>query len=631
MDKAQRLILDNIELAHKLATTETTDDAIFTAAELTSQYTRLADRAKQVGNMAEFETAMDKAIDVSLKSAKNLTEAGRTVQAASTISRLSPDGIIRFVNKTIRKVGGKEVELSNELYYKIIQQAEDITNTFDPKQRALKSFQLLDDIYSLAPSSVKEKVYETLNVPRSIMATADLSAGFRQGIFYATRHPFKFVKAFGEQLKYFFSENAYKNFKADVVISENYDLYLKYKLPLTDIQHGLSSREEKFMSTWAERLPIFGRVVKASSRAYSGLLNRLRINIFDDFIEKGKLFNITDEKFYRDAAEFAGSATGRGGLGTLENAAIALNSVLFSPRLMASRLKLLNPVYYYNLDPIVRKEALKSLFAFAGTTTTILGLADLMPGVEVGKNPNSADFGKIKIGKTRIDLMGGFQQYIRMASQIITGKYVSSVTGKELTLGEGYKPLTRLDIVLRQLQAKEAPVASFITDIMQGQDYAGKPLKWKTEIINRLTPMVAQDIVDLAKTDPKLIPLGVLGIIGMGLQTYTLPSWEEANTYEKYLKLKETESQERDRILQEIKIKDKGTYTLILKYLTWDVLDLSARERGFSTLEVKDRTRATEILKHIKEQKNRQETYDKLKEAGIITEEVDLQIRQLLK
>jgi hypothetical protein len=29
-----------------------------------------------------------------------------------------------------------------------------------------------------------------------------------------------------------------------------------------------------------------------------------------------------------------------------------------------------------------------------------------------------------------------------------------------------------------------------------------------------------QDIIDLAKTDPDLLPLGVLGIFGTGMQTY---------------------------------------------------------------------------------------------------------------
>ena len=46
---------------------------------------------------------------------------------------------------------------------------------------------------------------EVLNVPRAIMASTDLSFGFRQGLFVATRHPIIFLKGASQQFKYFFS------------------------------------------------------------------------------------------------------------------------------------------------------------------------------------------------------------------------------------------------------------------------------------------------------------------------------------------------------------------------------------------------------------------------------------------
>jgi hypothetical protein len=87
-------------------------------------------------------------------------------------------------------------------------------------------------------------------------------------------------------------------------------------------------------------------------------------------------------------------------------------------------------------------------------------------------------------------------------------------------LGEGYKPLTRWDIFLRQLESKEAPVASFVTDILKQQDYAGKPISIPKEIASRLYPMAIGDIVDIAKDNPDIIPISALGIFGVGLQTY---------------------------------------------------------------------------------------------------------------
>jgi len=149
------------------------------------------------------------------------------------------------------------------------------------------------------------------------------------------------------------------------------------------------------------------------------------------------------------------------------------------------------------------------------------------PG-KVGSDWRSADFGKVKVGRTRIDIMGGFQQYIRMAGQLYTGEYVSSTTGKVLTLGEGYKPLTRLDILYRQIESKEAPVLSFITQMLKQQSPLGEKLSIPKEIADRLTPMVLQDMYEIAKTNPELLPLSALGIFGVGVQTYgsTKPSIE---------------------------------------------------------------------------------------------------------
>jgi hypothetical protein len=199
-----------------------------------------------------------------------------------------------------------------------------------------------------------------------------------------------------------------------------------------------------------------------------------------------------------------------------------LNSVFFSPRLIASRLTLLNPVYYAKLSPFVRKEALKSLLSFAGFAATALGLLAL-GGAEVGIDPRSSDFLKAKIRNTRIDFLGGFQQYMRMIGQLISGKYVSSTTGRIITLGEGYKPITRLQIIERQIKGKLSPAASFIVTLLEGQDWAGKKIKVTDEIKNRMTPMVLQDLNDLLQEDPDLLPIGALGIFGVGVQTYGSP------------------------------------------------------------------------------------------------------------
>ncbi len=365
-----------------------------------------------------------------------------------------------------------------------------------------------------------EGIAEVLNVPRALMASFDMSAPLRQGVFLIGR-PKQWMPAFRDMFKYFFSEKSYQGLMSDIQKRPTYSLIRESRLPLTDIGATLAGREEKFMSNLAEKIPLVGKVVKASNRAYTGFLNKLRVDVFDDLVNTAQKQGIKVEgKVLGDIAKFVGSATGRGDLGILNNAAVALNSVFFSPRLMASRLNLLNPVYYTKLDPFVRKEALKSLFTFSGTASSILGLAKL-GGADIGVDSRSADFGKIKIGNTRYDILGGFQQYLRIAGQLITGEHISSTTGVKTTLGEGYKPLTRFDIALRFLETKEAPVASFATALLKGQSALGQKLEVGKEVGQRFVPMVIQDMYDLVKERGlEGVGMSIPAIFGVGVQTY---------------------------------------------------------------------------------------------------------------
>lgn len=398
-----------------------------------------------------------------------------------------------------------------------------------PNESELKLLQtvygkdLITDILAKRPliQKLTENLIEVGNLPRSLMATADLSAPLRQGIFLAPSHPIIFGKDFGSMFKQFASQGGFDSAQAEISNRATHRLMQENRLALTDMGLGFSNREEAFMSHFAERIPLFGKLAKASNRAYTGFLNKLRADIFDDFVRNGiKSGSIKDPKFLRDAAKFINSATGRGDLGKLSRYGPALNATFFAPKLIKSRLDLLNPLFYAKLQPAVRKEALKSLLAFSSTALSVLGLAKLN-GAEVSGDPTNADFGKIKVGNTRYDILGGFQQYIRLGAQLITGKVTSSTTGKKITLGEGYKPLTRSDVLARFVGAKENPLLSFVSGLFSGKDSLGKDIDIPTEIISRNIPLVIQDIYDLyQERGPAGIAMGIPAIFGTGVQTY---------------------------------------------------------------------------------------------------------------
>ena len=362
---------------------------------------------------------------------------------------------------------------------------------------------------------VKEAGIMAVNFPKAIKASYDLSAPLRQGIFMIRRYK-QWMPAFKDMFKYFGGEKAYHEGMLSIRRHQNYKLAKDNGLVLTDLG-SITSREEAFMSSWAEKLPGVG----ASSRAYTGFLNDLRFSVFGQFVKTGKRLGLLDDpKYLKCATKYINHATGRGHLLGFEGAATELNTVFFSPRLVMSRLQLINPVFYIRLEKNVRKEALKDLAGFASLGLMVVGLAKLA-GADVEVDPRSADFAKIRVGNKRNDIFGGFQQPIRTMAQMITGEIKSSTTGEILTLGEGYRPTTRLGVATKFLQYKLSPASSFGVALLTNQATMGGRLDIPTEVGRLFAPMVAEDMVEVYNEGGlKDLPLATPAFFGVGLQTY---------------------------------------------------------------------------------------------------------------
>jgi hypothetical protein len=375
----------------------------------------------------------------------------------------------------------------------------------------------VERIGNLADLQKTSKVAEALNLTRGLMASFDFSAPLRQGI--GLVHKKQWWQSWDDMFKSFGSENAFRAVQQEIadkplfrprvgpdnkqLPSFAHDAGLK----LTDLT-DLSNREEAIMSTWAEKIPGIGRGVRMSNRAYTGFLNKLRADTFEDLIQKGKVFGADGEAnlpLAREIAEFVNTATGRGNLGKLESSAVALNSTFFSPRLIASRLKMLDPRYYINSDPMVRKEALKSLFAIASAGTLVSQLGK-MAGAKVESDPTSSDFGKPRFGNVRLDPYGGFQQYIVLANRLAQGRTKSSTTGNSYSLdGSQFGRPTRMDTAYRFGESKLHPAWSFVNGFLKGKDYTGQPFNLSEEAVSRFVPIFLQDLKSLSNENPELL------------------------------------------------------------------------------------------------------------------------------
>lgn len=366
---------------------------------------------------------------------------------------------------------------------------------------------------------------DILNAPRTIMASFDISAPGRQGIFLVGRK--QFYTSIPDMFKAMPSKEAFKSVMDTIKRDPNYKYMIRGDVEFTGMDHNPSAREERFQSNIADKIP----GVSHSERAYVAYLNKLRADVFSHLIDKGEELGIDwdkNGKALKDLGKYINTATGRGSVGQFQQAANILNGLFFSPRLMASRLRLLNPMFYYRLHPFVRREALTDLFKFAGVATTVLTLA-AAGGASVELDPRSTDWAKMKIHNTRLEITGGFQPYLRLFAQLATGQKKTQ-SGKIAELGEGQTP-SGLETAATFLVGKENPVASFATDLLRTsrtdlthgklKDVVGQKHSIPASVASRFIPLIIQDVTDAMQSDgPKGIALAAPSLVGVGVQTY---------------------------------------------------------------------------------------------------------------
>ena len=371
---------------------------------------------------------------------------------------------------------------------------------------------------------------EVAGLPKSIMASFDLSGTLRQGGILGSRFPKEAANAFKEQLKYFGSEDAFKKGMAEIVAAPNFQEKLDAGLAVTGTD-VLDKSEEQYVSNLAEKIPGFGKGVAASDRAYTGFLTKLRSDVYDKVTQAAEASGAPmSEADKASLAKFINTASGRGDLGKyLEQHSQTLSTALFSPRLWKSRLDMLNPVYYAKLSGPAQKLALQTAGTFASEAGAVLGLASMIPGVTVETDPRSSDFGKIKWHNTRYDILGGLQQNIVFAYREITGETKSSQTGTITKFGSKFGGPTRLSAASDMIQNKENPLLSAASQILRGKDRGGNPVNPFTTVAQLAVPLPfsgifqnAQDIgsaknpADLAKGALMAAP----DFIGVSAQTY---------------------------------------------------------------------------------------------------------------
>lgn len=368
------------------------------------------------------------------------------------------------------------------------------------------------------PTTFYGAVSNVAGLAKSLKATLDNSVIGRQGLKVMFTEPATWlrnsIKSFQDIVRTFGGKAVMDEVKADVLSRENAlnGLYKKEKL-------AVGVTEEAFPTSLPEKIPILGRIFKASETAFQAFQYRTRADIFDKYVEIAQKSGGDIEGIGR----IANSLTGRGNLGNYEPALKAVNNLFFSPRLLKSNIDALTAhLLDRNMSPFARRKAALNTLKIVSGIAGILTVANAVKPGSVEKDPRSSDFGKIRVGDTRFDVTGGLSALVTLASRLGTMSSKSSVTGNVTELNAGkFGSQTGTDVVYSFLENKLSPAASVVKDILKGQDFAGNPITSQGEAANLLVPLPIMTYLELKNNPNSANVLASMISDGLGFSTNT--------------------------------------------------------------------------------------------------------------
>ena len=397
------------------------------------------------------------------------------------------------------------------------------------------------------------------NLPRSMVASLDLSATLRQGAILAPGNFPQWRASVAAELKAMRSEVYAVKAWDDIYLHPNFERLTNAGLSLTErgAVAPLLAREEAFMSRWASRIP----GIRASERAYVTMLNKLRFDTANKMLTALETKGLSESEAARHlegVADFINWTTGRGPAlpgGKMGGGAQAvLNGLMFSPRFMTSRFATLSlPITAYR-NPAIRVKLATDLVAWVGVTSMVVALAK-MSGADVEVNPLSGQWGLIRIGRTRYDPWAGMRPVGRLIAGLMWGQGKSSLgkiystddqdliskrmrlksegklSDEEFAKSGRFLP-ARSSVLIRFLRSKLQPLAGETWDQATGKDWLGgeatpgQALSKDVRVnlfAQNLLPILAQDIMDavIAGERPTTIAsAATASSLGLGASTY---------------------------------------------------------------------------------------------------------------
>ena len=393
-----------------------------------------------------------------------------------------------------------------------------------------------------------DAVAKIMNTSRTLIVSFDLPPMFRQGAALTASSPILSIRAMRQAFKAIGSEKGLYEVETELLKNPEVAAFVKRsKLDLSSTEGSVANKEEGYQDSWAGQLPLgIGKLVQMSERGYVAYMNVLRVlkalAMADNL---GGVNGLTDPEA-RIIGNMVNVFSGRGDVGKLKAVAEETSIAFFAFRNAVSRFQMVLGQPFlkgagkgsWRVRQAIAKEYAKSLIGI----TLFYGMTKLALTAMLGANPKddedkwsikwnpfsgdilSHDLWKIRIGKTRLDPLGGISQATVFLARLATGKTKLPSGVIVPTRGEGrpYNSSDDWDIAGRFLRSKLSPVLGSVIDWTKGTDYLGKPVTKESIAANLSIPLVGRDILAAMKDQgvPRGTAMAMLTMFGMGSQSY---------------------------------------------------------------------------------------------------------------
>ena len=488
-----------------------------------------------------------------IDAADNLAKIGRAIQfAIEKGTRIRAQRRVTNLKKNWKNLTAEDVQAENEAegavrpwtVEEVSQIVKNEKTTSEIKDQLGQIFFTNESAW-WNPRNAARVLVHANNFMRTVFASGDIGVPFRQGIFHTLSDPL---------LTYTITKESFKAGKSDVFAFRMYEKHKALLGHTTALEDGvvlqdpfgseaLSERDEYAKSKLAERIP----GIKFSNKLYLTFINSIRTSTALQFYALNPHANL---ELRTGIAKYINAITGRANI--KEGTAETLGHILFAPRyalskpdafIRASKI-LANPQYNIATRKLVARHAasLAAYYATIAHTASLFGFA-------FGHDIDDPDFGKVVIGNTRLDFMGGYAQPTRTAVRILRQATESSgaadAVGLELNTGPGRAE--PLQILLSFFQMRASPVVSLGYDITMQENIIGEPSSvvdwdWNNKVENpiwtRAQTFLMDDIVEAYKEYERVLPalgIGAVGMLGVGATTYdtSLPNPKNSELFKR--------------------------------------------------------------------------------------------------